>query len=397
MEQNMSKSSSKKVNIIGLIMDEVGGGSGNNSNIRANIKAIYDIHTKKSSVEKKSETKEAIAESTTPIVMKEFNTKDTDALNKFLAENQDKKNILISAGDVGVMALQAVTDENVVKVVISHQVTDKIKAAKNIDITAISRHAISHAQELELTRGGRQLVKLIGASSTLTQEQIETNYKALHDHFPNDKPIFGVLFGGDASMPDGSMKVLTIENAEVIGKKIAFDAHFAGAIIKITDGPRAGAHLGRKDGELNPVMNALINSIKANYTGVDIEYFPFIHDKAKREAMPSAYRAILGGANKIYYTMESISAGFELSILPSLIGKGVAIESESTLPEHKAFAEDLYRQGYIGISVSKNETFIDMPKQVIPSSSIDPNYNALALMRGIEKYINRGPTSSLGA
>jgi hypothetical protein len=188
-------------------------------------------------------------------------------------------------------------------------------------------------------------------------------------------------------MPDGSMKPLSVENAKQLGEYIAREAKNINGIVELVDGPRAGAHLGRKDGEINPVIAAFISAVQKE--GIEIRYFPFIQDKAKREASPSAYRALFKVAKKIYYTLESISTGFEFSIIPMALGKGVAIESESTLPEHKKYAENMHELGYLSLVVFENDKFVakELAPEKIAKEPLNRDVNSIRIMDAVNQHL----------
>jgi hypothetical protein len=366
----------KIICVVALTREEVNEGAGDNSNARANRDALVRLYN--------DNGKKAVAA--------EYNVNDLESLYGYIKENPNHHFLLLGVGVEGVKAIKNV-NSNVSKnkytsIILSHQMSHAVEEAKQVaDIIAVSSHAISKADEQLLKKGPATYVPLVGASTTLTEEEINSNYLRIKKELDSDKPVIGFIFGGDARMPDGSVKPLSIENAKQLGEYIAREAKNINGIVELVDGPRAGAHLGRKDGEINPVIAAFISAVQKQ--GIEIRYFPFIQDKAKREASPSAYRALFKVATKIFYTKESISTGFEFGIILMVLGKGIAIESESTLPEHKKYAENMHELGFLSLVFVENGKFVS--KELIPERAakepLNRDVNSIRIMYAVDQHL----------
>ena len=148
------------------------------------------------------------------------------ALQALIDTNTDMQHILIATGDHGLQALQQfknAANKNVLSVYSSHQIFPELKkAASYIDVVALPTHVIDQQIRSELSAVNLRLIETIGVAHNINVGELDKAYsdwqKESKEPIVSSKNYIGVILGGDAPEPNGTMRYFTAKEATQLAK-----------------------------------------------------------------------------------------------------------------------------------------------------------------------------------
>lgn len=263
------------------------------------------------------------------------------------AENAKTKYIVYATNTNGLYIfnkLYAQAPEIMSKVITiwcGHQyITDLGMLAGKVNMICLPRHVLrilTPEQAASLKNPATIVVSgMRGVPHNVTKEYVQEEYLAwskdiMLPPIPKAAKYIGVVLGGDAPKPNGEILCFTVEEAQILARRIGTEAARSGATVLITNHPRTGLY--------NPLtLKKLPVHVKGEtyIDPTDAVSLAFIAELSKShvpfvffnvaEGLKSAYYAILGAIThedahlvSAYITGESTSMVSEMSaIIPWL-------------------------------------------------------------------------------
>lgn len=264
--------------------------------------------------------KEHLPEST---IQKEFELKDkeaflADAQENLFKGNSENKGVVLAAEVGSIEALsQLKPQKNIVIAHSSHQFTKDHANLKGIaDIVALPQYVVTPDVLNTIESPHTTLVQTAGVPHNLSPQVIGEAFQNNKDSIPSASQYLGVILGGDAETPEGSLRFYTAKEAEQLAAYVAPQLKEKQSHLLILNGPRTGKHdqntgeiikTSHRDGKLDVITTAFKDSLlrQGLAEGKDFTIFDFQFGK------PSAYPVVLGALLKakspIFVAGESTS------------------------------------------------------------------------------------------
>lgn len=291
-------------------------------------------------VEGVMEALEELSEKKTPSQF--IDARHPDIVAKKIMEDlaQDQKVILIGAGEGGLNALKKLNpDLNLIVCLTSHQFLDGYKdlsVLEKVDFIALPFHVSSQDKK----RIGRKLISTVGVAHNRQVTQVEKAYEKWKKDLPLAGFYLAVILGGDAPLPDGSIKWFTEEDVEKLAKLITPLAKGNKASVIVLNGPRTGKYdknqkerlSVHRDGKSDPISQRFLQVLKEQ--GIPATFFDFQHKSEGKKAQERPY-------NTFDLVVGAIRAHKGLLVIP---GESTSMISEAVdlLPPDKIM---VYRNG----------------------------------------------------
>lgn len=313
-----------------------------------------------------------------------------------------------SSGD-NLKALSAIQGENVIKILSSHQLSDKVlSAAAEFNYVALPKHALSDEQRIELS-SKTKLIETLGVPHMVT---IETLEEAFFKRLDTDQRFADMLalpstaidllvLSGDAPDTADKMYYFSPEEAAAVALRAMKASKELGGILAITNGPRTGkfnqgttefnhgrsrpdlkgteTQNHRGDTELDPVTAAARQILLDDGFVENNDFFIWDFRHAIKQLDPvsgkeiviqeadSAYQALLAATirtdGEVYMPGETISMVKEAA---DTLGRQFTIYEAGSMSEtHYAHMHVVNAAGLAGI-LTMNGTTIPAAKQNAP-------------------------------
>ncbi len=300
------------------------------------------------------------------------------ALQALIDAESDTQHILIATGDHGLEALQKFkhsANKNVLSVYSSHQIFPELKkAASYIDIAALPTHVIDQQIRSELSALNLRLIETVGVAHNVSVAELDEAYSNWQKEskapiVPSENYI-GVILGGDAPEPNGTMRYFTAKEATQLAKYLVeLSKQNNNATLLITNSPRTGKYdpITQKEqkvhtGEtLDETSKALLNELHLHKDTVQHQFFDFVSGNK------SAYKPILGALQKNQNSIAVVtgdSTSMVTEMTDSLIDKPLYIINVGSMNNsHKAHARSVNEAGYAHLVTLDDKVHIVSPKE----------------------------------
>ena len=315
------------------------------------------------------------------IKIKEWNDSEDEALtslNDELKSDTQSQNILICIGEHGLQALQKIkrhSNTKMLSIYASHQIFPNLKVTTDkIDILALPTHVIDAQFLQDISKPHLRLVQTVGVAHNFDGTELDKFYCAWQREFQpiqSSDHYIGVILGGDAPEPDGTMRYFTAKEAKALGTFLAkLSQENNNPFLLITNSPRTGkynpeskevqtVHMG---GALDETSKALLEELKSH--DIKNQFFDFIGGK------PSAYKPILRALQKqnsiAVVTGDSTSMISEMGDL--LASKPLYIVNVGSMNDaHKAHVHSVNQAGYahlVNLNIDRNENQCMPPAKI---------------------------------
>lgn len=184
----------------------------------------------------------------------EYSLQDLEKLEKTL-ENNEKKNILITAGTYGIEAIKRIKSnkaisDKILAIHVFHQMITqekygqlsvlKTKKQDGADIIALPSHTLNERILESFKESDTILVPTIGVAHKTTEEDLKIAFDNHKHILPRSDKYLGVILPGDAPDSSGKMNYFTPDNVSKLLKNII--NNFSDYTLLISNGPRTGKH-----------------------------------------------------------------------------------------------------------------------------------------------------------
>jgi hypothetical protein len=263
----------------------------------------------------------------------EFENTNKDVFFKAIKQNltnqPQNKAIIIAVGDYTVPTLKSLKAQNNILVIhASHQWTEKHKDLNDVaDFVALPTHTVT--PKITKALSSTQIIPTIGVAHNLTVEDLRKEYEAHKNELPKANRYLGVILGGDAPAPDGTMHYYTRDEAQQLADYVAGQVKWKKVHLLILNGPRTGKFdpktkhelkNSHRDGKVDPVTAAFVAELQKRklVKGKDFTLLDF------QFGQPSLQKAVLGALiathSPLYVAGESTSSISEaVTTLPGAV------------------------------------------------------------------------------